>query len=53
MRPIESDLRTMAHDALHLHHEKDYRSWAAIPAPCLAPCTVFIWRVNSSMELRF
>ena len=49
--PAESDLRVMAHDALHADHEKDYRSWAAFPAPCLAMCTVFIWRVNSGLEL--
>ena len=31
MSPAEADLRVFAHDALHPHHDRDVRSFAAFP----------------------
>ena len=48
----EASVRVWAHDALYPHHDKDYRSMAAFPAPALRNVALHVFRVGYWGSLR-
>ena len=44
--PREAEIRMHAHDAMHAHHDKDFRCLVVFPLDALARVTVHVWRVN-------
>ena len=49
---LEADLRVFCHDALHVHHDKDARSLAALPISLLEDVVLHVWLVDYWGHLR-
>jgi len=49
--PREAELRMCCHDALHPHHDKDFRCTTLFALPELEDVTLRVWRVNHWNQL--
>ena len=44
--PTEHDLRVFIHDVLEVHHDKDFRTFAALPLSELQEVALFVMRID-------
>ena len=48
----EAHLRVFCHDAVHPHHDRDFRALAALPISSLDDVDLHVWCLDKSLHVR-